>query len=60
MDNEISKELIETLTKHNTDYQLIPPHTHRRNLAERAIQTYKKYYKVGLASVDPKFPLSEP
>ena len=59
MDNEISKELIETLTKHNTDYQLIPPHTHRRNLTERAIPTYKKHYNVGVASVDPNVPLSK-
>ena len=59
MDNEISDEFISALTKHNVTYQLVPPHTHRRNLAERAIQTYKNHFKAGLASVDPNFPLSE-
>ena len=59
MDNEISNELIEALKDNNTTYQLVPPYTHRRNLAERAIQTYKNHFKAGLASVDPNFPLSE-
>ena len=39
MDNEISQEFITTLDKNKTSYQLVPPHTHRQNLAERAIQT---------------------
>ena len=41
MDNENSTEFITALTKNDTSYQLVPPHTHRRNLAERAIQTFK-------------------
>ena len=40
-------------------YQLVPPHHHRNNLAERAIQTWKNHFKAGLATVDPNFPLSE-
>ena len=59
MDNEISSNFIAALTKNNTSYQLVPPHTHRRNLGERAIQTFKNHFKSGLASVDPNFPLSE-
>ena len=59
MDNEISKEIIEALEENNTTYQLVPPYTHRQNLAERAIQTYKNHVKAGLASVNPNFPLSE-
>ena len=59
MDNEISAELLAALQAGNADYQLVPPHTHRRNLAERAIQTYKNHFKAGLASVNPNFPLSE-
>ena len=59
MDNEISQEFITALTQNETKYQLVPPHTHRRNLAERAIQTFKNHFKAGLASVDPNFPLSE-
>jgi hypothetical protein len=59
MDNEISDEFTSALTTNNVAFQLVPPHTHRRNLAERAIQTWKNHFKAGLASVDPKFPLSE-
>ena len=59
MDNEVSQDFITTLINNKTSYQLVPPHSHRRNLAERAIQTWKNHFKAGLASVDPNFPLSE-
>ena len=32
---------------------------HRRNVAERAIQTFKDHFIAGLASVDPQFPMHE-
>jgi hypothetical protein len=38
-------------------YQLVPPHCHRCNAAERAISTFKEHFVVGLSSVDPSFPL---
>ena len=59
MDNETSGEFIRALKEKGTAYHLIPSHTHRRNLAERAIQSWKKHFKAGLASIDPYFPLSE-
>ena len=59
LDSEISTDLIAAFTKHITDYQLVPPHSHRRNQAELAIQTYKNHFKAGLASMDPQFSLSE-
>ena len=59
MDNEISQEFLNALTINKTQYQLVPLHTHRRNLAERAIQTWKNHFKAGLASVDPNFSLTE-
>ena len=34
LDNESSKELNEAFKKENTQYQLVPPYSHRRNLAE--------------------------
>ena len=46
MDNEISKELIDSLEENNTTYQLVPPYTHRLNLAERAIQTYTPIFRL--------------
>ena len=38
-------------------FQLVPPHIHRRNAAERAIRTYKNHFIAGLASTDQNFPL---
>jgi hypothetical protein len=38
-------------------YQLVPPHFHRRNAAERAIHTFKEHFIAGLAAVDPYFRL---
>jgi hypothetical protein len=39
-------------------YELFPPGQHRRNQAERAIQTFKSHFISILAGVDNKFPLS--
>ena len=40
-------------------FQLMPLHSHRRNLVERTIQTWKNHFKAGIALVNPKFPMSE-
>jgi hypothetical protein len=37
--------------------QLVPPHCHRRNAAERAIRTFEEQFVAGISSVDPSFPL---
>jgi hypothetical protein len=57
LDNEASSALRNYLTKQGINYQLAPPHIHRRNNAERAIQTFKNHFIDGLCSVDPAFPL---
>jgi hypothetical protein len=44
LENESSLALRNYLTKQGIDYQLAPPHIHRRNNAERAIQTFKNYF----------------
>ena len=59
MDNEASGELKQAMTNESIDYQLVPPHCHRRNRCERAIQTVKRHFKTGLALCDPKFPIRE-
>lgn len=59
MDNECSNDLKSALEHANIDLQLVPPHQHRANTAERAIQTSKNHLKAGIATVDPKFPLRE-
>ena len=58
LDNEAYTNLKDFLTAEKVEYQLVPPHIHRRNSAERAIQTFKNHFIAGLASTDPNFPLS--
>ena len=59
MDNECSDELKSAIHKTDIKLQLVPPHIHRANTAERVIQTWKQHFKSGLASIDPNFPLRE-
>ena len=59
LDNEASNLLIKTMADNGTTYQLVPPHIHRANLADRVIQIFKNDLKAGLAYLDPYFPLSE-
>ena len=56
MDNEASAELKAEIRK-NCTIQLVTPDNHRRNLAERAIQTFKCHFKAILAGVDESFPM---
>jgi hypothetical protein len=48
LDNEASLALRNYLTKQGINYQLTPPNIHRRNNAERAIQTVKNHFIAGL------------
>jgi hypothetical protein len=57
LDNEASAALKNFITANDVDYQLVPPHCHRRNGAERAIRTFKEHFVTGLSSEDPTFPL---
>jgi hypothetical protein len=59
LDNECSDALKTAFRKNDVAYQLVPPHVHGRNAAERAIQTWKNHFCSGLAICDPKFPLTE-
>jgi hypothetical protein len=56
LDNEASDILLEYMRNNKIDIQLAPPHIHRRNLAERAIRTFKEHFKALRASCDPLFP----
>jgi hypothetical protein len=56
LNNKASAELKEAIKK-NCIIQLIPPDNHRRNLVERAIQTFKNHFKAILAGVDDSFPM---
>jgi hypothetical protein len=57
LDNEASAALKNFFTTNDVEYQLVPPHCHCRNAAERAIRTFKEHFVAGLSSVDPTFPL---
>jgi hypothetical protein len=57
LDNEASELFKEEIRK-NCDLQLVPPDTHRRNLAERAIQTCKIHFIAILSGLDPSFPIT--
>ena len=59
LDNECSNDFKSALAKNEIAFQLAPPHQHRRNAAERAIQTFKNHFLAGLASTHPKFPVHE-
>ena len=54
MDNEASINFKANL---KTKYQLVPPHTHRRNAAKVAIKTFKQHFIAILAGTHKQFPL---
>jgi hypothetical protein len=57
LDNECSAALkMFLIDERKIDYQLVPPGTHHRNAAERAIRTFKNHFIAGLCSVDKDFP----
>jgi hypothetical protein len=57
LDNEASAALKNFFTTNDVEYQLVPPHCHRHNAAERAIRNVEENFVAGLSSVDPTFPL---
>jgi hypothetical protein len=57
LDNEASKLLKTYLHQQNITFQLVPPYSHRRNAAERAIRSFKDHLIAGLCSTDKSFPM---
>ena len=57
MDNECSKAVKTYINSENINIQLVEPHDHHVNTAERAIQTFKHHFIAGLATVDIDFPI---
>jgi hypothetical protein len=57
LDNEASAALKSFFTTNGMEYQLVHPHCHGHNAAERAIRTFKENFVAGLVSVDPDFQL---
>ena len=56
LDNKCSYTTKKSFRKYNVDFQLVPPYTHFRNAAERAIHTFKNNLCARLASCDPNLP----
>ena len=59
LDNQCSEELRKAFKKYQVNFQLVPPHVHRQNAAERAIQTWKNHFLAGISPLDPNFPIQE-
>ena len=57
LDNEISAEYKQAIHDNDMTYQLVPPNDHRRNIAEKAIQTFKDHLVAVLCGTDESFPL---
>jgi hypothetical protein len=57
LNNEASRAIKRAITKTGATYQLVKPHNHRVNAAERAIRTFKNHFIAGLCSTDPSFPV---
>ena len=57
LDNECSKEFKKAILDNEMTYQLVPPHDHRRNAAEKAIQIFKDHFIAVLCGTDENFPI---
>ncbi len=57
MDNQATKYIKQFLDKNECKLQLIEPHNHCVNAAERAIQRFKDAFIVALATTDADFPI---
>ena len=57
MDNQAIKHINQYLSENECKLQLVEPHNHRVNAAERAIQTFMDAFIAALATTDVGFPL---
>ena len=57
LDNKCSEEFKAQNRKNKMTFQLVPPHDHRRNIAEKAIQTFKGHFISILCGTDKNSPL---
>ena len=57
LDNECSTDFKAAIAKNRMTYQLVPPNDHRRNIAEKAIQTFKAHFIAIICGADKSFPL---
>ena len=58
LDNKASEEYKQAIKEHGMEYELLPKGQHRRNVAKRAIQTWKAHMVGVLSGVPKTFPLN--
>ena len=56
-DNKCPADIKEKNLETNMRYQLVPPHDHRRNVAEKAGQVFKNHFVSVLCGEDTSFPM---
>ena len=56
LDNKITQTYKDEIRDLGMLYQLVPPDDHRRNIAERAIQTWRNHFSEFSAERPPRFP----
>eukprot|EP00804_Cyclotella_cryptica_P029534 CCRYP_011302-RA/>CCRYP_011302-RA protein AED:0.33 eAED:0.33 QI:0/0/0/0.5/0/0/2/0/451 len=56
LDNEASLAFRQAITSNGCTFQLVPPHVHHCNAAERAIRTFKDHFLAILVGTAPSFP----
>ncbi len=57
MGNKATKDIKQYISDNNCKLQLVEPHNHRVNAAERTIQTFKDTFIKALATTNVDFPL---
>ena len=57
LDNECSADLKAVIKENGMMFQLVPPHDHHRNIAKKAISTFKDHFISILCGADKAFPL---
>ena len=55
-DHETSADLVAAIKEKELEYEIMPPSNHRRNPAERAIQTFKSHFISIMKGLDNEFP----
>ena len=55
--NECLAQLKNYMKDEKVEYQLVPPHVHRRNTVEKNISIFKNHFITGLVSASPKIPM---
>ena len=56
MDNEVSEDLKQYFEDSDIQFQLVPPHMHCINAAERDVRNFKNHFIAALCTVDPRLP----